>query len=82
MDVVLTGPAQKQISALPSNLRLRVLQKIAALKLRPFSGKKLQGDLGGRYAIRIWPLRVIYRVSGKTGPVIVLRVADRKDAYR
>lgn len=82
MDVVLTGPAQKQISALPYGLRSRVLQKLAALKLRPFSGKKLQGDLDGRYAIRIWPLRVIYRVAGKTGPVIVLRVADRKDAYR
>lgn len=82
MDVVLTGPAQKQISALPGNLRSRVLQKIAVLKLRPFSGKKLQGDLDGRYALRVWPLRVIYRVSEKAGFVIVLRIADRKDAYR
>ncbi len=82
MDVVLTGPAQKQINALPDNLRSRALQKIVTLKFQPFSGKKLQGDLEGRYAIRVWPFRIIYRIAGRTGPVIILRITDRKDAYR
>jgi len=38
----------------------KVYRKIQQLKVDPLAGKRLQGEYNGEYALRAWPLRIIY----------------------
>lgn len=45
-------------------------------------GKPLRGDLAGVWAARRGSYRVLYRVREEPREVVVVRVEDRRDAYR
>ena len=82
MEVVLTKDAKRRIAELPEHLRSRMIRKLVQLGDRAYEGKKLDGEYSGCRVIRMWPYRIIYEIRRRELIILVLRIADRKDAYR
>ncbi len=82
-QVLIPGPVQKQLDALPQNARLRVLNRLAMLKddPRPNGSIKLKG-YANEYRIRVGDYHVRYEVRDQDAQVIVLHCKHRKDVYR
>lgn len=79
--VILKRSAEKQYTKLPKHDRQRVLAALQGLRSDPWQGKKLEGDLEGLYAIRVWPYRIIYTMEKKMVTVTVVAIGHRKDIY-
>lgn len=80
--VVFTGRARKDLAKLPDRLRRQLIARIESLAddPRPNGSKKLEGA-SGEYRIRSGDYRVLYQVHDREILVLIVRVADRKDAY-
>lgn len=59
-----------------------VFAAIQGLRSDPWQGKKLEGDLDGLYAIRVWPYRIIYTIEKRMVIVTVVAIGHRRDIYR
>lgn len=81
--VVIPRPVQKQLDSLPTDVRERVVQRIAVLREnpRPPGCVKLRG-YANEYRIRIGDYRVRYEVLDQEATVVILHCAHRKDVYR
>jgi mRNA interferase RelE/StbE len=75
--------ALKQLSSLPRKIQERIVAGIDVLRFepRPHGVKKLSG-VDDLYRIRVGNYRVVYTIRDDRLIVIVLRIANRKDAYR
>ena len=75
--------AEKEVAALPTKVRDRVIQAIRELTTtpRPPGCKKLSGQHGA-WRIRIGDYRLVYEVNDAAQLVEVRVVAHRKDVYR
>ena len=81
-SLVLKRSAAKEIEALPRDERARVVERIGRLAddPRPAGCEKLSGQ--ERYRVRQGRYRILYEIVDHELVVIVVRVADRKEAYR
>jgi mRNA interferase RelE/StbE len=81
--VEFTTPALKAFRALAEKVRERITPRIDALSEnpRPRGAEKLQGE-DDLYRIRVGDYRVIYAIQDDRLLVMVVRVANRRDAYR
>ena len=82
--VLIKPSAAKEIEAVDQKRdRRRIVARILALanEPRPVGCEKLAGEIN-RYRVRVGRRRVVYSVSDADLRVLVVRVADRKDAYR
>ena len=81
--VQLAPAAQRQMRGLPQAVQGRLLPRIADLSSepRPQGCKKLRGE-AELYRIRVGGYRVIYAIDDDALTVMVVKVADRKEAYR
>lgn len=82
--VLIKPSAAKEIEAVDQKRdRQRIVARILALanEPRPVGCEKLAGEIN-RYRVRVGRHRVVYSVSDADLLVLVVRVADRKDAYR
>jgi mRNA interferase RelE/StbE len=81
-DVRITEPAEKQLKKLNVGIRKRLHVKMLELgeDPRPPGVKKLEGD--ELYRVRVGDFRIIYAIRDKELIVLIVRVADRKEAYR
>lgn len=75
-------PAWKQIMALPFQTQERIFAAVEALEAdpRPSGAKKLEGS--ELYRVRAGNFRVIYAIEDAALCVLVVKVADRKEAYK
>lgn len=75
--------AKKELRKLPDQARRRILAAVDGLKEdpRPPGSKKLVG-VEQAYRIRVGDYRVIYSVFTSALWLEIIRVADRKEAYR
>lgn len=75
---------EKEIAALPSSVRDRVLEAMQKLAEdpRPRGARKLMGEMGGAWRIRVGDYRVIYDVVDEEQVVIILATLHRRQAYR
>lgn len=80
--VIIQKKARKQYNTLMEQDRVRVVRALQSLREDPLHGKKLEGDLDGYYAIRVWPYRVVYTIEQKIVTVTVVAIGHRKDVYR
>ena len=82
-QVVVPGPVQKQLDALPDDARSRVVAKIFTLQEnpRPCGSLKLKG-YAGEYRVRVGDYRVRYEIRDAEAVIIVLHCGHRKDVYR
>ncbi len=81
--VVIPRPVQKQLDALPGDVRERVVSRLLGLRdaPRPHGCVKLKG-YDSEYRIRVGSYRVRYEVLDHSSTVIVLHCAHRRDVYR
>ena len=75
--------AAKELRKLPVKFRRQVARRIDALgdNPRPDGVRALKARGKGLWRIRSGDYRVIYRIKDEVLVVLVLKVADRKDAY-
>lgn len=79
--VLISKAAQKDITALPVAIQVRVQDAILGLAAYPqVSGiKALKGSLRGKYRVRVGSYRVVFELG--SGALTVVAVDDRKDVY-
>ena len=81
-QVILVKSAQKELRKLPKAKRGAVSKAFKELEKDPFLGKPLLGDLAGRFSVRVWPYRIIYRIEKNKLFVIVLNIGHRQGVYK
>ena len=81
-NVQITPAARKQLDKLERRIQLRLQPKIdeLAIEPRPHGVKKLAGkeDL---YRVRVGDFRILYTIEDDRLIVLVVKIADRKQAY-
>jgi mRNA interferase RelE/StbE len=79
----LSPRARRDLKKLPPQVRERLKRPIEALvhTPRPPRAVKLGGE-EDTYRIRVGSYRVLYEVHDRILLVVLLKVADRKEAYR
>lgn len=80
--IFFTRNAEKDIDRLSAKERKRVFAVIETLKSNPFTGKKLRGDMEGKWSFRLWPYRIVYTIERKIVLVTVLNVRHRQGVYK
>ncbi|RLG53237.1 MAG: type II toxin-antitoxin system RelE/ParE family toxin [Thermoproteota archaeon] len=81
--VELSKRAFKSLERLDSEVRCRVLEKLAALREEPIprGAIKLRGEKDA-YRLRIGDYRILYKVLWEERVVLVFKVEHRRRAYR
>jgi mRNA interferase RelE/StbE len=81
--VVIEAPARKALRRLPGTVRERILRALIALEVNPFAGdvKKLSGT-EQLWRLRVGDYRIVYEIDKGRPTVLVIRIADRREAYR
>jgi mRNA interferase RelE/StbE len=74
--------AAKSLRELDRQTRTRVGEAIDALaeEPRPRGSKKIRGETA--YRIRVGDLRILYDINDEVLIIMVLRIANRREAYR
>jgi mRNA-degrading endonuclease RelE of RelBE toxin-antitoxin system len=58
--LTLSKEAQKEFVKLPKSEKKKVDRKLKYLKVNPFTGKPLTGELKSFFSLKAWPYRIIY----------------------
>jgi mRNA-degrading endonuclease RelE of RelBE toxin-antitoxin system len=80
--LIIEARAKKELAKLPVKDRGRIDKTLRNLTTDPFSGKKLVGQLAGKYSIRVWPYRIVYEIFKKELVVLVIHVGQRQGIYQ
>ena len=73
--------AKKQLDKLPGIYREKIRKSLRSLGEDPFQGKRLEGELSGKYSVRVWPYRIIYQIYKKELIVSIIDVGHRQGVY-
>ena len=80
-NIVYKKSVQKDLKKLDKLEALNILDKIDnELAIQPEAYPALKGQFAGLRKYRVGNYRVIYFINGSD--IIILRIADRKDAYK
>ncbi|PIT98276.1 MAG: type II toxin-antitoxin system RelE/ParE family toxin [Candidatus Andersenbacteria bacterium CG10_big_fil_rev_8_21_14_0_10_54_11] len=79
--VVVPKKAQKDLERVAKSYQGRLLAALELLREEPYAGKKMGGH-PARYALRVWPYRIIYEVDKRQRVIAVLRIGHRQGVYR
>lgn len=74
--------ARKQFLKLPEKIQSKILKITFELAINPLLGEKLQGELKGKYKIKIPPYRIIYEIFHDHLLILVLKVSHRQASYK
>ena len=82
-SIQLKPSARKELEALPDRILARIVQKLELLSItpRPAGCKKLKG-ISDTYRVRVGDYRILYRIEDSLLIIEVIRIANRKDAYK
>ena len=82
-SIEISRSAEKQLEKLDPDDQRRVARAMLALAGDPYpqGSRKLTG-YDDVFRIRVGRYRILYSVSGKKLIIIILKIGDRKDAYR
>ena len=84
-NVELSNQAERVIRRMAERepaLYQRVVRSLDDLGRDPFQGKRLTGDLKGRYSYRIGTYRIVYLIRQRELLVLVIDIGHRRDIYR
>lgn len=81
-DVRFFSKAEKDLDKISDKDKTRIKKSLVSLVQDPFIGKKLKGNFFGYYSLRVWPYRIIYCVRNHECLIIIIRISQRKDAYK
>ena len=74
--------AKKDLYKIPQQYQKRIFSVLPILQLNPYVGKKLEGELDGYYAYRVWPDRIIYKIFKEILLVMISRIGHRQGVYK
>lgn len=82
-SILLAPPAERQFKSLTESVRKRIVKRLKSLREnpRPQGVKKLAGE-EVLYRIREGDYRIIYTIQDKELIVLVVKIGNRKEAYR
>lgn len=81
-SIRIKGSAAKELARIPRADRVRIVRAIDGLSDQPLAGTALKGELRGLRRIRVGQYRVVYEVLDGELVVLVVRMSDRREAYR
>ena len=81
-SVQIKRSAARELAHIPKKERVRIVEAIDRLAEYPHVGAPLKGQLRGLRRIRVGSYRVVYEILAEVLIVLVVRVANRRDAYR
>lgn len=64
------------------NISHRIVRTIDNLKISPFIGKKLLGELADFRSLRVGEYRIIYIIIEKRVLIQIVKIAHRREVYR
>lgn len=81
-QVRINRSAEKELDALQSNLRARIVDRLLQLEEnpRPHRVKKLQGQEA--YRLRVSDYRILYTINDAEQLVIIYAIGHRREVYR
>jgi mRNA interferase RelE/StbE len=81
-QVRINRSAEKELDALQSNLRDRIINRLLQLEEnpRPYGVKKLQGQEA--YRLRVGNYRILYTVNDAEQLLIIYAIGHRREVYR
>ncbi|MBU1179734.1 type II toxin-antitoxin system RelE/ParE family toxin [Patescibacteria group bacterium] len=68
---------KKDLRAIPQPWQHRIIKAMYSLEEAPFSGEKMWGEHKGKYKLRVWPYRIIYKIDKKEKIIRILEVGHR-----
>ena len=80
-----TSPAEKALEWVKfhePDLFSRVITCLEALRVNPYQGKALKGELVGRYSYRVGSYRIIYKLRKGELLVVIIDIGHRRDIYK
>jgi len=81
--ILIKKSALKELENVPKIFRIKIISKIDELAIdpRPSGVRKLENALD-TYRVRAGNYRIIYKIKDDQLLIEVIKVADRKEAYR
>jgi len=80
--VVLSKSAAKDLNKIDRRYKPHIFAAFFDLRKDPFLGKKLKGELRGRYSLRVGSYRIIYRIYKEDLNILIIRIGPRQGVYR
>jgi mRNA-degrading endonuclease RelE of RelBE toxin-antitoxin system len=80
-SVVLSRNASRTLEKATPAMRRRIIVALERLKSKPYSGKRLRGELEGLFSLRIGDMRAVYGLDTGESMVMVLAIGPRGDIY-
>ena len=74
--------AAKQLAAITTPERLRIVAVIDRLCETPAAGSALKGEFEGLRRLRVGQYRIVYEWQQQEFVVLVVRIAHRREVYR
>lgn len=82
LTLTLSGEATREFIRLPKSEKKKVDRKLKYLKINPFIGKPLTGELKGFFSLKAWPYRILYEFIKGKNIVKVHKIQHRKEVYK
>lgn len=80
--LILSQKAEKEFAKLPKTERKKVDKKLKSLKINPFVGKPLTGELKNFFSLKAWPYRIIYEFSKRENIIRIYKIQHRQGVYK
>ena len=74
--------AEKELLALPTLVRERIVSALKKLARDPFAAASVKSLKGGIYRLRVGDYRVLYSSKNETLVVLAVKVGHRRVVYR
>ncbi len=81
-QVNLPKTVQKQLNALPQELKQRILKALVHLQEEPKPANSLQMKGGQGFRLRIGDYRVLYDIDDSSQIINLRRIGHRREIYR
>jgi mRNA interferase RelE/StbE len=78
------GAENQYIKIFNTNKKLssRIQNSLQNISSNPYSGKRLVGELKGKFSYRVGNYRIIYRIDNEIITVYILKIEKRGSVYR
>jgi mRNA-degrading endonuclease RelE of RelBE toxin-antitoxin system len=81
-DIVLSRQAARTLERLTPAMRARVIKALERVRADPLRGKRLRGELGGLFSLRIGEMRAVYEVDTDEMVMVLHAIGPRGDIYK
>ena len=77
-----TRESKKNLSSIPKEYQIAVINSLKGLSKDPLKGKPLGGRFKGQYSLRVGVYRVVYIFSSSDKIILILGIKHRREAYK